>query len=79
MIAVSPAPTFPRGPTRRAAGALQLLEQGRGNQAKIADSGLQINPGSADADDPWQQPIARSLHRAPSSISRELKRMAWWL
>ncbi len=35
--------------------ALQFLEQGRSNQAEIADGGLQVNPGFPDADDAWEK------------------------
>ena len=34
---------------------LQFLEQGRGNQAEIADRGLHVDPGFPDADDPWEK------------------------
>ena len=55
LIAVPPAPTFPCEALWRLPHALQLLQQGRGDQAEIADRGLQVDPGFPDADDPWKE------------------------
>ena len=51
MRARSPAPTFPTEPLWQSNRGLQLLEQGRGDQAEITDGGLQVDPGFPDTDD----------------------------